>query len=138
MYIKRAISFSFLLLANVFLLAHVVIFHRHHEEAGAGLIHSHCTDNEKACHHEHEHPFSSDRCCIVDNVYAPARNIVKTSCRSHTNCDCKVLYALISTPLYINDFVDDIQIHFPKNPFVPVFYTKFVSQSIGLRAPPVC
>ena len=140
MSLKRAISFSFLLLANILVLAHVFISHHHHHDEIEACVVPHCEDAHH-CHehqqHEHENNHFPDKCCI--DIYPPANNNIKHTCRSHKNCDCgQVFFALIATPLYTHDFVDDTIIHFRQNPFVPLFYSEFISQSLGLRAPPAC
>ena len=144
---KKAVCYIALCAANILLVAHIAIPHHHHENAGVCLFDTHCKDSKEAHHHEqhdthnHEHernPFL-DKCCIIDDIYAPTHNNIKLTCRFHTSCDCEqTLYALISTPLYTHDFVDDIIVHFRQNPFVPLFFSEFISQSIGLRAPPAC
>jgi len=144
---KKIVCFTALWIANILLVAHIAIPHHHHENVGICFFNTHCTDSKEAHHHKkndthnHEHegnPFS-EKCCIIDNVYFSTQNNIKIACRSHTNCNCgQTLYALISETLHIHDFVDDIVIHFRQNPYVPLFYSEFISQSIGLRAPPAC
>jgi len=142
MSLKRAISFSFLLLANILLLAHLVVPHHHHEHLSVCFCDFQCNDIEVCTHtqpHEHEKNSIPQKCCFIDNAYPPANNNIKHTCRPHKNCDCgQVFFALIATPLYTHDFVDDTIIHFRQNPFVPLFYSEFISQSLGLRAPPTC
>ena len=126
---KRAISLSFLLIANVILLAHTVVPHHHHENVSICF--------SQTTHHEHEGNPSSEKCCVIDNDYTPAENKLKTACHIHIKCNCgQILFALVSNSLNIQDFADDTIIHFRQNPYIPLFYSKFISQSIGLRAPP--
>ena len=142
----KVISLSFLLLANIVLLAHAVVLHHHHEDEGLCFFETRCSTDEEACsdenhdsqtaHHEHNQFPSSDQCCFIDNVYALVINEIKSSCSQHEKCDCK--HALISNILYTNDVCDDPIIHFRQNPSVLLFYSEFIAQSIGLRAPPVC
>ncbi|MDR0295889.1 MAG: hypothetical protein LBH91_06905 [Prevotellaceae bacterium] len=143
---KKVVCISALLLANILLLAHAVIpHHHHHEDAIVCFFDAHCNDCEEAygCEqfdfqtYKHEGKPLSDKCCIIDNVYFSAHNNIKITCRSHINCDCgKVLYALISNNLNTQDFINGTEIHFRQNPYVPLFYSEFVAQSLGLRAPP--
>jgi len=141
---KRVISLSFILFANINLLVHLVIPHHHHEKTGVCFIESHCKDCKEAhrnCSptHEDESNPVSKRCCI-DNVFPPEPNDVNTTCRLHKKCDCGhvLLFALIPNTLNTLDFVDDTVIHFRQNPYVPLSYADYISQSLGLRAPPVC
>ena len=150
MSIKKAITLSFLLLANIILLAHAAVPHHHHETISICFCDMHGTNCEETCTHEHhdtqtthheQHEFpSSDDCCYIDTFYAPTHNNLKTSCHLHEKCECgkMILYALISTSIYTSDFVEDTIIHFRQNPCVQLFYSDFISQSIGLRAPPAC
>ena len=140
---KRAISLSFLLLANMIMLAHVLISHHHHEKTGVCFINFHGKDCKEAHQHDsqtrgNESNPVSNRCCF-DNIYPPEKNDLKNTCRLHKKCDCgQVLYILISNTLDTRTFVDDTVIHFRQNPFVPLFYADYISQSLGLIAPPVC
>ena len=141
MRLKRAISLSFLLVANVIVLAHAIVLHHHHEDTSICFNNSHCQD----CKETHDSQ-TNDRnsypgkcSIIIDDNYTPASNYLNISCHLHNKCDCThILYALISTTLYTGDFVADLIIHFRQNPFIPLFYSDFISQSLGLRAPPVC
>ena len=151
MSMKRALSLSCLLLANIILLAHAALPHHHHETISICFCDTtHCDNNKETCthehhgtetaHHEHTNYPSSDKCCIIDTIYTPAQNNIKTSCHQHEKCDCgkMTVYALVSNNLYTSDFVGDTIFHFRQNPYVPLFYSEFISQSIGLRAPPAC
>ena len=139
---KRAIPLSFLLFANVILLAYLVVPHHHHEKTGACFADFLCKDGNEKHHHEptnkHEKNSFPEQCCF--DVYVLTGNNTKPACRFHKKCDCghHLPYATILTTLYTCDFVDDTVIYFRQNPFVPLFYSEFISQSIGLRAPPVC
>ena len=129
--IRKTTVLSFLFLANIILLIHAVVPHHHHEDTGICFTNSHTREHE-----ENSYP---EKCCIIDNNYTLAENKIKTSCHMHTKCNCgQLLSEPILTTLYIHDFVNDTQIHFQQNPYVPLFYSEFVSLSIGLRAPPVC
>ena len=145
--IRKAVFYIALWAANIVLVAHIAIPHHHHGNVEICFFHTHCKDSKEAHHHEqhdthnHEHEGNplSDKCCIIDHVYFASHNNIKIACRAHTNCDCgQMLYALISKTLSIQDFVDDTEIHFRQNPYAPLFYSEFISQSNGLRAPPAC
>ncbi|MDR0795238.1 MAG: hypothetical protein LBE79_04185 [Tannerella sp.] len=147
---KKVISLSLFLLANIILLVHTVIPHHHHANEIICFYDSHCENSQEACaneyqdaqtgHHEHKRNASSEKCCVIDDSYTFTHNNLKTSCHPYKKCDCgkKIFYSLISNVFYSSDFVNDPEIHFRQNPFVPLFYSVFISQSIGLRAPPVC
>ena len=143
----KTICFTALLVANLLLLAHASIPHHHHENGEICFLsyfekcekNVHHTERTDRCSHKHENEgnTSSEKCCSIDNIYTPSNNNIKFVCPFHVKYDCKhTLYALISSTLNINDFVDDKIIHFRQNPLL-LFYSQIISGSIGLRAPPV-
>ena len=142
---KKTIALLFLLLANLFLLAHNIAPHHHHGEM-VTCFDTHRNDLNEACNHEHhdiqtqqhehEENSSSDKCCNIDNSYFPTENKINISCEIHTKCDCVQAFILTSYTLNMQDFIDDTIIHFRQNPYVPIFHSDFISQSLGLRAPP--
>jgi hypothetical protein len=140
---KKAISLSFLLLANIILLAHAAVPHHHHENAGVCFVNTHCEDNEETHHHdsqtnEHERNNFPDRCCF-DIAYTHAGNSTKPACRLYKKCDCEqLLFSLISNNLNAQSLIDNVGLPFRQNPFVLLFYSEFISYSGGLRAPPAC
>jgi hypothetical protein len=139
MSIKKAISLSFLLFANVMMLAHGAIPHHHYEQAEVCFFDSHRKDCKEEHNHEHEKNLKFNTCCI-DNVYTRDHSNAKTPCRLHKKCSCEqVLYALpLNAALSAQDFVDETITHFRQNSYVLLFYSEFISQSMGLRAPPSC
>ena len=139
--LKRAISLSFLLLANMLLLAHLVIPHHHHEKTGMCFL-RHCQDSNEAHHHQHqdtqahqhEGNAASDKCSL-DNAYAPANNHKKiTGSAAHNKYDCSFL---ITNNLRIQEFLESTLKTFRLKPCVLSVYTDYIVQSLGLRAPPL-
>ena len=142
---KKGACITVLLFANLVLLAHAVVPHHHHAKTGICLLDSHCEDHSEADNHasptseQDETPFSEECCLLNNNVYILVHNPIKNVCRTHVNCDCeKDSYTLASNTFDIQDFVDNVGIHFRQKPYVPLFYSEYTSQSMGLRAPPVC
>jgi len=127
MNIKKAISLFILLFVNVMILAHAAIPHHHHE-ATSVFFTVYCED----CSDEHEHH------TLTDTAYnTPSGKYTKHICCSYTNCDCKQnLNNLVANVLITQNFVDNTIIHFQQKPYFFPFYTEFVVQSLGLRAPP--
>ena len=135
MNLKRAISLLSLLFANIVLLVHAVVPHHYHADTGICFV-AHCQNSEEAhCHdygdvqtHQHDGNPSSDNCSI-DNVYAPANN-KKVVCYQPTiKCD----YEQIIANSY---FTANTAVSFQQKPYLPRFYSEFITRSIGLRAPP--
>jgi hypothetical protein len=139
MNVKKAISLSFLLLANIVMLAHAVVPHHYHENTGVCVM-SHCRDSNEAHRHEnnhsqkHEHGGNalSDECSVDIHVFTKNDN---NNCCLHSYCDCEqILYTLILDRVSISNF--DIKIPFQHKPYLLSYHTEYISQSLGLRAPP--
>ena len=142
---KKTVCVIALLIANLLLLAHGAISHHHHEDATiCFFLHNDNRDEQNHRHHdsqncEHEEAPSSDKCCIIDIVYRPSDDNLTSVCRLHADCYCvQDIYALISDGFNISDIVDNAKPYFRRKPDAPLFYLGFISQSSGLRAPPVC
>jgi hypothetical protein len=140
---KKTTALLFLLLANSILVVHSFVPHHHHGSMEA-CYNSHCEEAHQHEHHdkhanqnEHEENSTSDKCCNIDNCYFPSENKINITCQIHAKCDCGHAYILISDFLKVQDFVDDTEIYFRQNPYVPIFFSDFISQSLGLRAPPL-
>ena len=144
---KKAVCCTVLWLANTLLLLHAAVPHHHHGDTVICFLNSHCKESHEVHNHEQHAPYNDEhsetpcsaKCCSIDNIYMSEGNSTKNVCRSHINCDCgQVIYALIPCILNTSVFSDDIVSHSQQKPDIPLFYTDFVSQSVGLRAPPVC
>ena len=138
---KKMVCLTALWIANILLLAHAAIPHHYHKNTGTCFA-FHCRDSKEAHQHEHhEHHThqhegnpSSDRCSI-DDVYTTAQKNIKTACCSHIECDCgQVLLPLILDYLSVTDFGSKVL--FKPKPYFVSYYTEYITQSLGLRAPP--
>ena len=137
--IRKTICFTVLWLANICLLVHIILPHHHHGETEICFSDSCCKDSEEAHNHEHNDTPYSGKCCTIDNVYFSTDNDTKITCYAQTNNSCgQLLFALIPSILNTCDFIENTEIHFRQNPHVLIFYSDFISQSNGLRAPPAC
>lgn len=144
--VKKIFVISFLLIANVILLAHAVVPHHEHDNMLICFFDSHCedctdthddTDCNTPAHHENN--CSSGKCCTIDSIFDPTDNKVKTVCHAFTKCDCtQTHYILISGTLDLQDFVDDTLHLFLYEPYIVSFHIDCFSQLHGLRAPPAC
>ena len=145
---KKAIAVSFLMLANIMILAHAVMPHHHHENAGVYFIDSHCEYCKEVQNHEH-HNIPNHLCgcegnpseshCIIDHIYIPAYNhtIKSTVCHIHSKCKGDhVLETLVPNSLNIHDFADKTLIPFQQKLYAVAYHTDHIAQSLGLRAPP--
>lgn len=139
--IKKITAYSFILLANIVLLAHAVLPHHHHEQIVC-IENTHCacdTDahvhNTDAKDHQHDGNANSTACVLKQAVLIPSAQgrILNTcqNCSDNHNHDFYILsnfgYAdLQSSP--------EVVTYIPK---FPSFFISFVTISLGLRAPPI-
>ncbi len=155
--VKKVISYGFLLLANIILLAHAVIPHHHHnggitlyicyflpsnhtEEHRHNLYHSHADGH---CHvadnHSHERDISDY--CLLNSPYIRANqnrqeNVTSSNWDSPPDtslsypCDCAACQAIIP--------IDYGNGPFRHAPYIPFSHCSYLAHSTGLRAPPVC
>ena len=141
---KKIVCFTALWIANILLFAHAVVPHHYHEDTGICFI-SHCKDSREAHHpdwhdwqnHHHEgNPLPDE--CTVDNDYIHANNKEKIACCSQIKCNCRqIQLTLIENRLNTNDLVEIPQQNIRFKPDHPFFHTDFITQTLGLRAPPV-
>lgn len=85
---KRKISFLFLLLANIVILAHVLIPHHHHGEHLC-LGNTECHTHSAACQHEetgdghHHDGKTTDDCCQLKQITALPANVNRQDYNIH-------------------------------------------------------
>jgi len=134
---KRAISLSFLLLVNMIILAHAVIPHHHH----AGEIHV------VTAHHEHDgnlpdrhHSDDTHRFWLLTMVKVRLGNDKQINQSNDFDFAIDLLPCFL--PLFSDDTIlpikDDVGLLFAYHPYLQSCHIEFISQSLGLRAPPVC
>ena len=141
MTVKKVISFSFLLLANIIILVHPVVFH-HHDHSIIDTVcvadqEHHCDDAAK--HHHSHNTENAGNCCVVKNclLNTPFTNVdsFKQIKPAYDNLILIVNYFSADQVTPITDLAG---LPFRQKPYLLLFYPEFISQSIGLRAPPFC
>ena len=141
---KNAISFIFL--ANLILLAHAVIPHHDHENMMICFCDTDCKNHNTSHSHadcdtqSHQENTCSDstKCCNIDYVFDPTNHKVKSFCHKHSQCDClHTSYILTSIFSDIQDFTNDTLFLFLYVPYIDASHSDYISQSLGLRAPPL-
>ena len=130
---KRAVSLSVILLANVMMLVHGIIPHHHHQD----VIHI-------TIHHEHDDRIPD---CHSDNEYG-LMTIVKTRIGTNKQLGQFIDFNLgmdLSPdffPLFSDDaippIVENVGLLFEFQDFILFTYADTIFCSKGLRAPPVC
>jgi len=139
--IRKSTAYLLMILANIVLLAHAVVPHHHHHEQV-------CTESaccqEDVLNHEHNLPEDNHRhddskntgTCILKQAIALPSNLGKQELRYNASTD---------TPSYFFLFVLNVDASVTgcteerTTAFAPVSifsYTKYVTCSAGLRAPP--
>ena len=146
MSIKKAISLSFLLLANTIILAHAIVAHHHN---GIFVV-------LEATHHEHDcnayhpddaqpvHSCNDPFChgdidnCTLSMFYTSIgddRPVIRTCDFDFNVLPC---FLILISGYSIPQIFDDIGLPFRQKPYLLFCNTEHISQSPGLRAPPVC
>lgn len=144
---KKGISIGFLLLANIVLLAHAFIPHHHHEGVVVAIFDNHCAENSD--NHDHDHDWnhgdnphkhenkSASEQCALNEVYTRADNSSKVVSPINWDCGETLLFIL---PGIIDKLglADEVGLPFRQKPYIESYHVIFSSNSLGLRAPPVC
>ena len=140
---KKAITFSFLLLANIVLLVHVSIPHHHHDKAAVCFLATHCADSEETHKHapdsgcqQHDDGNTIEECPLKAVYVRLENNKLLVDLSLENDFQYPVLFLLSINP--IDKMVDLKGLPFRQNPYLLPCYTDHISQSLGLRAPPVC
>ena len=141
--LKKAIAISFLLFANTIWLAHAIIPHHHHN----GLIFILTTAHQAHdCNSHDDNDAHSDGNCDYPLCNSGIENCELATIYAKFDSDKRivsdnldllpVVFALFSND-DIPQITDDTGLPFRQKPYL-ISHTEYISQSIGLRAPPAC
>ena len=142
--IRNITALFFISMANIILLAHVLVPHHHHT-LQVCVTSSDCQDHEQEhspqfCHHNHQNDAEDCEPCVFKQILViPANGIKKESVLSASpDVDhdlSKVQFLLFYNLLVVPEIVS---FTFSKTPvFTPSLYTTRISHHCGLRAPPI-
>ena len=142
--LKRATAISFLFLANIVLLAVTIVPHHHHGEMICFTA-SHCYGHEHdadCSHHEqqpsHTHDHGDANCCNVEEWLLPN---IEPEHKHQCHCYCSTcnndLYVAI-LPDLTEPNIQLVGLLFRQAPTTETYLCIYVSQTLGLRAPPFC
>ena len=143
MSLKRAVSLTFILLANMVLLVHVIIpcQHDHDTIICACLLSDLDMDSEKA----HEQPLDSeshqhgDGCpmeeCSVDLYFRHKK--VKSAIDFSLNRDVQFIVSFLFSICPVVEITDLEGSALRQKPYLLTCHTVYITRSLGLRAPPV-
>lgn len=142
---KRLIALTLLMLANIFLLAHVVLPHSHHDGVVCfsleEMVHQHhCSHNhvdacDCNCHHaeNHHHHGDSEDCNLKEIVIRQDNN------SHHEILPCATCLSLLYTIYSLNDLylvVPEYGHRLVQKPYLITYIPPYVGTISGLRAPP--
>jgi hypothetical protein len=141
---KKAIALSFLLFAVILVLAHSVVPHHYHHNIFAVCFQTfHCTDSEEM--HERFHDYhrhgdgcsTMEECQLLKEMYLRLDNN-KIQIDLNLDNDIQNIVLLLFSVNPIAEINGLEGLPFRQKSCLLLFYTDFIAQSIGLRAPPVC
>lgn len=146
---KKAVALSVLLLANIILLAHAVIPHHHHNQIlviVCGNHHEHDGVTEEHRHHAATHPVSQctdpDGHChgaVEDCSLTKIIVRIGNDRQAIQHIDFELSPCMPAFPVHPITTITSLEsLPFRQKPHLPLFYTDYISQSLGLRAPPAC
>lgn len=139
--IKKLTAYSFILFANIILLAHAVIPHHHHHQqvciertdcVGNDVTHTHNTPES-----DHQRDCNTDlTACVLKQVFLipSAQGRILKACDNCTDSHNQGLYKL-SNFEYLD--LQPVLIIVTSIPEFSPFLKSFVTSTLGLRAPPI-
>lgn len=139
--LKKITAYSFIMIANIFLLAQAVLPHHHHE-LQVCIDSSHCTDDATCClnstesDHQHDGQNNLDICCVLKQAFI-SPSLQGRFLKSLKNCtDNHNHNFFILSNLGYED-LQPVLIPLEDVPDFPPFLISFLTTSLGLRAPPI-
>lgn len=143
---KRIIAISFLSLATMIIVAHAIIPHHHHD--GIPMLLSsqmHKTMQERhhdcSCDDIHSqddnHCHSNEECPIYDYSVIPENErIINASSNNDIFQTFTFIVLLHKNPII--EISEYRNLSFREKPYSESYHTVYITNSLGLRAPPVC
>jgi hypothetical protein len=144
---KRIIRLSLLFLANIVVLAHVVVPHHHHGRVIVSICNIFSIDD--VLNHKHEDcllecdEYEHSECflnedCILNELYT------RSNVSSANSNDSDLTNFYIDFHIICHDIIPIIRIQdynelpFRQKPYINSCYSHYITHSLGLRAPPAC
>ena len=147
---KKTIALSFLFFANAILLAHAIVIHHHYhwiQISAATAQHEHTCNSNENCRHDDAQP--DDHCnnpfchgniknCPLELLYIKIDN--DNDIYQPLDFELNLLPSFSFLSLFpdysISKITDGIGLPFRQKPYLLSYHTDYISQSLGLRAPP--
>jgi len=138
--IKKLTAYSFLIIANIILLAHAVIPHHHHESVVC-VEQKHCQDdaiphNHNVAEHNHQHDGNknSTSCILKQSFVVPtSQGKQLKSCDNCSDNHNHDFYTLSNIGYCDLQPVSNVVTYYPVH---SSYLLSFVTSTLGLRAPP--
>lgn len=138
---KKLTAYSFILIANIMLLAHAVIPHHHHQQQVC-IERTHCATvaeahnpNTAAEDHQHDGDANSTPCLLKQAFLIRTEQIrILDNCDNCTNNHHHDFCILANFEQVDFKPFSEVVVDIPE--FSP-FFISFVTTSLGLRAPPI-
>jgi hypothetical protein len=138
---KRIIAIGFISLATMIIMAHAIIPHHHHDGIPVALSSEICqAKNECHCHdadyaHSHNHP-SED--CNINDFYFRLENERLSKSFNVVDFSQALDFGMLFYENPILKVAEHVNLPFREKPYIESNHTVYITQSLGLRAPPVC
>jgi len=142
--IRKKTAIFFILLASIVILAHAIVPHHHHKSQVC-VENKHCQNdslahNHSTSEHNHEHDGSNEtENCILKQIVVIPSNSNRQDFKC-LGCDTNHSpFADFHAVLFENEFISFAPktISIAQIPLISSSHSNFVSNSLGLRAPPV-
>jgi hypothetical protein len=137
---KKRIAILFVLLANIILLAHAVLPHHYHEKLFC-IESTHCTEDatihtQNSTEHNHQHDGTDNTTCVLNQVVIILPNQGRIL-NEFENCTDTCNHNFYITAPFEYPHLQSLPAIVSTVPKLNLFFTTFVSPTLGLRAPPV-
>jgi hypothetical protein len=141
--IKRTTALFFVLLANLLLLVTAVVPHHHHLDHVC-ISNSHCTSDEDShdasiddCKHEHNSESNHKYCILKHVIVIPSNRDEQDFSVLHQSNEGSPFGSFYAVLENFESKAVNSTCRLNSPVFIASFYERYVSASIGLRAPPL-
>lgn len=135
---KKTIALAFLMIANAIILVHTVIPHHLHNCIPIAFVTSQYHHDNQPVGHCNDHNCNGNfEDCALTKIYVKFdndRQKVQLHSFDFDLLPCVfILFSDYSTP----PTADNVGLSFRQKPYLISYHTEYISQSLGLRAPPL-
>ncbi len=140
---KKTVTIIFLCLANLILLAHIVVPHHHHNAVVACFLSPEHDNAEESCPSSHDHEKShhhegNTENCLVKEIFVRVEKDKKAACSDCSHIQLSLCLPKIFLNLSLSENIDTDGFSHPPKPYLVSYLHSYIASSLGLRAPPAC